>query len=74
MLLILSWAQRMPKKHRDTTILLHPLSLEEAIKTLAHSSKQTDSQADEFCHITEPDPEFEPLKRRASRRRKSFDG
>ena len=35
-----------PRKHDDTTVSLHPLTFEEAIRELANSPKHKDSKAE----------------------------
>ncbi len=56
----------MGKKHQDTKISLHPLSFEEAIETLAQSSKHKDSQAEESDNTTEHVPESDSSKKRTA--------
>lgn len=54
----------MAKKHEDTTISLHPLSFEEAIKELATPTKRKDSQAEASGNAKEVAPEpVQPRKR-----------
>ena len=48
--------------HSDTRISLHPLSFEEAIKELTHTSKHEDSQAEESGNTKEVSPESAPSK------------
>ena len=59
---------RKKKRHEDTSISLHPLSFEEAMKELARTPKQKDSEAEEFGNTTEDVPESAPSKKRTSRR------
>ena len=58
----------MPKNHQDTSISLHPLSFEDAIKALAKSPKREGSQAEESGSTTEaaPKPSKDPLPARTS--------
>jgi len=43
------------RRHKDTSISLHPLSFDEAMAKLARS-RRGDSQAEESGSTTEPDP------------------
>jgi len=58
------------QNHKDTTLSLHPLSFEEAIKELAQSSKHKDSQVEESDNTKEPDPETGSSKKRTAPQRK----
>ncbi len=49
-------------KHEDTSISLHPLSFEEAIKKLSQTPKRVDSQAEESDNTKEDAPEAETAK------------
>ena len=42
----MSLMPKKKKKRRDTSVSLHPLSLEEAIETLAQTPKREDSKAE----------------------------
>ena len=60
----------MAKQHQDTTISLHPLSFEEAIKELVSPPKREDSQAEASYNTKASAPVSAPSKRRTARRRK----
>ena len=49
----------MSKKHKDTTISLHPLSFDEAITQLVQTPKQNDSQTEKADNTNKADPEPE---------------
>ena len=55
---------RKKKNKADTTISLHPLSFQEAIRELAHVSKHGDSQAEGSCNTNEDAPESETLAKK----------
>ena len=46
----------MPQKHRDTSVSLHPLRFDDAIKALAQPPKHEDSEAGESGSSTEAAP------------------
>lgn len=48
------------KKHKDTTISLHPLSFGEAIEKLSQTSKSKDSRVEESGNTKEHAPESGP--------------
>ncbi len=64
----------MGKKHQDTKISLHPLSVEEAIEVLAQTPKREDSEAEESGNTTGDDPESDSSKKRTAPHRESSDG
>ncbi len=55
------------KKHDDTTISLHPLTFEEAIKELT-TPKRKDSQPEQSHNTNQAVPESETSKKRTARR------
>lgn len=57
------------QKHDDTSISLHPLTFEQAIRVLAQP-RRTDSQAEGSDKTKSPDPETDASKRKTVRRRK----
>lgn len=64
----------MTKKHEDTTISLHPLSFEEAIKELATPTRHEDSQTEVSGNTKEVAPAPGKPKRRTARHRKLSSG
>ena len=58
----------MPKKHRDTTISLHPMSFEEAIAKLADLPRRSHSEAEGSGSTTETAPETETSEPRTAPR------
>lgn len=59
------------KKHDDTSISLHPLPFEEAIKELAQTPKHGDSEVEESGNTTEHALESGSSKKRIAPRQES---
>ena len=62
------------KKHDDTSISLRPLSFEEAIRTLANTPKQTDSEKEASGSTTTDAPPPDRKAGRTAPRRQSDAG
>lgn len=65
----------MPRRRRkeDTSVSLHPLSLEEAVRGLANVARHEDSEAEGCDSTTEVALSSEPAKPRTSQHRSSSD-
>ncbi len=47
---------RKRRRHQDTSISLHPLPFDEAIKELANTPMHVDTEAEESGKVTQADP------------------
>ena len=61
------------REHKDTTISLHPLSFDKAIKELSQTTKHGDSEAEESGNTTKHAPESGSSKKQTSPHRESSD-